>query len=120
MKIFMISPVREISDPLKDAIANQVNYYESLGHDVYWPHRDTNQSPEVNEKSYQICRANKVAIENADEVYIIWDGKSQGCLFDLGIAFALGKKVHPVLGYFPKLSKEKSFQNFVYEYEDIE
>ncbi len=47
--------------------------------------------PDLNEVA--ICSRNVDAIRAADEVHIIWDGRSTGFLFDLGAAFALKKKL---------------------------
>ena len=47
--------------------------------------------PEFNE--LEICTYNKKLIKWADVIYIIWDRRSCGTVFDFGMAFALGKKV---------------------------
>lgn len=44
-------------------------------------------------------------------VFVIWDGKSQGCLFDLGMAFAMHKPVGVIA--LPGPTEEKSFQNMI-------
>jgi hypothetical protein len=44
----------------------------------------------------------------------MWDGVSQGCLFDLGMAFAMNK--HITIISIPELSNGKSFQNMVKAY----
>lgn len=105
MKTFLISPVRGQSP---DAWAAHVAALEAEGYAVHWPHRDTNQDDAI---GLRICHDNAAAIEQADVVHVIWDGASQGCLFDLGMAFALGKKVIPVL--LPDATSGKSFQNMV-------
>lgn len=61
---------------------------------------------------YYICNANRFAMENADEVHVYWNGRSTGTIFDLGMAFALRKKV--VVKYLGK----KSFANFVEQLEE--
>jgi len=114
MKIFLVCPVRGISDSYRDGIERQVKRLEDDGHSVYWPHRDTHQS----QREIDICSDNLEAIKGADVVYVIWDGKSQGVLFDLGMAFALGKPVRTVTGYMPRMSISKSFQNMVFQWED--
>jgi hypothetical protein len=115
MNIFLICPVRNITPEYQEGIETQVKQLESEGHKVYWPARDTNQQDTI---GLRICKDNRLAIAHADIVYVIWDGKSQGCLFDLGIAFALRKKIRPVVGYFPTLTFGKSFQNMVYDWEE--
>ncbi len=111
---FLICPVRGISESMRVGFDAQVKHLEDVdGWTVHYPPRDTPQ----NVGSLQTCEINKQAIRNADTVFIIWDGKSKGCLFDLGIAFALGKRGIPVTGYFPNSTVGyKSFQNMVYQY----
>ncbi len=47
--------------------------------------------PDFNE--LEICTYNKKLIKWADVIYIIWDRRSYGTVFDFGMAFALGKEV---------------------------
>ncbi len=102
---FLICPVRG-KDPATFAAA--VERIEAAGFDVHWPPRDTDQ---VDPTGLRICRDNRAAIERADVVHVIWDGQSQGCLFDLGIAFALGKPIRVI--EIPEPSDGKSFQNMM-------
>lgn len=104
-KVFLIAPVRDVPP---EAWAPYVATLELSGAQVHWPARDTNQSDDT---GLRICRDNLAAIAAADEVHMIWDGKSQGCLFDLGMAFALDKKVVPV--WLPDPTEGKSFQNMI-------
>lgn len=105
MKSFLICPVRGLPP---DAHAAIVGAIEADGYTVHWPPRDTNQNDST---GLRICSDNARAIEMADVVHVIWDGKSQGCLFDLGVAFALRKRVIPV--ELPEATEGKSFQNMV-------
>jgi len=105
MRTFLISPVRGQSP---DVWAEHVAALEAAGYSVHWPHRDTNQDDAV---GLRICGDNLEAIRAADVVHVIWDGKSQGCLFDLGMAFALGKAVIPIS--LPSQTEGKSFQNMI-------
>lgn len=105
MKSFLICPVRGMSP---DAHATTVDLLEKQGFKVHWPPRDTDQNDEI---GLRICRDNAAAIAAADVVHVIWDGKSQGCLFDLGVAFALKKKLEIII--IPALSEGKSFQNMM-------
>lgn len=104
-KSFLICPVRGI-DP--ETQREAVEQLEAQGYSVHWPPRDTDQNDDT---GLRICQDNMAAIESADVVHIIWDGKSQGCLFDLGMAFALGKVVEPIS--LPEATQGKSFQNMV-------
>lgn len=105
MKTFLICPVRG-HDPMLFSII--VKKLEADGYSVHWPPRDTDQSDAT---GLRICKQNASAIADADTVHIIWDGTSQGCLFDLGVAFALGKKIIPVS--LPEPTDQKSFQNMI-------
>ena len=108
MKTFLICPVRGKS---REETAGVVEALESEGYEVHWPFRDTNQNDEC---GLRICQDNRAAIKSADVVHVVWDGQSQGCLFDLGMAFAEGKKVIPVS--LPEATPHKSFQNMVREW----
>lgn len=105
MRTFLICPVRGVEPHVSQAFVAQL---EADGYEVHWPHRDTDQNDEV---GLRICRDNMAAIAAADVVHVIWDGKSQGCLFDLGIAFALNKPI--VTLSLPPPSAGKSFQNMM-------
>lgn len=107
-KTFLICPVRGHDPSETQAIVDRL---EANGYDVYWPQRDTDQ---LDETGFRICLDNRAAIQQADVVHFIWDGKSQGCLFDLGMAFAMGKMVIPLST--PGRTSEKSFQNMVEEW----
>ena len=113
--IFIIRPVRGISEEYELSIQGYIYELHVQGHQVYDPNRHTNQNDAT---GLRICEQNRFAIEVADEVHVVWDGKSQGCLFDLGMAFALRKTVVPVVGLFPRMSKGKSFQNMVYAWQE--
>jgi nucleoside 2-deoxyribosyltransferase len=105
MKTFLICPVRGHEQSETEAIVKKL---ELEGWQVHWPPRDTNQD---DLDGLRICQDNRKAIQEADATHFIWDGKSQGGLFDLGMAFAYGKKVIPIS--MPELTEGKSFQNMV-------
>jgi len=115
-KIFLIAPVRG-NTPEETEVYGDIAYHIEEDASVYWPERDTEQWDHT---GLRICQDNLEAMRQADEVHVIWDGKSQGCLFDLGMAFALGKKIIPVIGRFPRMSKGKSFQNMVYALQEMQ
>ena len=107
-KIFLICPTRG-HDPAETL--SQVEKLEQRGNTVHWPPRDTSQ---IDLTGLQICKDNLRAIQEADCIYFTWDGISQGCLFDLGMAFALGKPI--IYLSMPMPTKDKSFQNMVRAY----
>lgn len=115
MKIFVIHPVREISEQWKDGLGEYVKSLEKQGHSVYDPIRDTNQNDNT---GLTICETNRKAIEDTDEVHIAWDNKSTGCLFDIGITFALKKRIKTITGYFPPINEHgKSFVKMIHAWE---
>ena len=111
MKVFLICPVRNASDEQKTEMVSYISDLEKVGSKVYYPARDTDQSDPT---GYQICSDNFKGIENADEVHIFYDPKSAGSLFDLGMAFALGKPLKIVNQVEP--TEGKSFSNMILEW----
>ncbi|HXK37743.1 MAG TPA: hypothetical protein VJ579_01620 [Candidatus Paceibacterota bacterium] len=108
MRIFLICPVRNITDEEKIAIERYVSDLELAGQIVHWPLRDTDQNDPI---GFRICEDNRRAIELADEVHVWWNAASKGSFFDFGMTFALGKKI--VLANIASLVRtpEKSFEN---------
>lgn len=107
-RTFLICPVRGVS---AEETAGIVAQLETDGYTVHWPHRDTDQRDDT---GLRICRDNLAAIVEADVIHVVWDGKSQGCLFDMGMCFALGKRMISVS--LPPLTEGKSFQNMLASY----
>ncbi len=58
----------------------------------------------------QVCTYNRSKIEWADEIHVIWDARSYGTIFDLGMCFALRKKVKIIY------TNTKTFPNFLHQY----
>jgi nucleoside 2-deoxyribosyltransferase len=112
MKTFLIAPVRGYSP---ESHADTVRALEHKGWKVHWPARDT---PQDDPTGLQICRTNMAAIAAADVIHVIWDGQSQGCLFDLGMAFALRKEI--IALDLPDLTAGKSFQNMINAWDEEE
>ena len=110
-KTFLICPVRGADQTETEKIVKKL---EEAGFEVYWPYRDTKQEDPT---GFQICVDNYAAIYNSNVVHVIWDGKSEGCLFDLGLAFACRKTIIPVS--LPEETKGKSFQNMIREWAKI-
>jgi len=124
MKIFLISPVRNVGKEERKIIEKYVAKLEKLGHKVHWPERNTNQNDKI---GLRICQDNRKAIEWADEIHIWWqwqekkwwqkwmwwikEKKSTGSLFDFGIAFTFNKRVILVNPNEVKSTPKKSFNN---------
>ena len=106
-KAFLICPVRG-----SFGWGEYVQMLEAEGYTVHYPPRDT---PQDDPTGLRICSDNLDAILTSDRVFVIWDGKSQGCLFDLGIAFALHKAVTILEA--PAASEGKSYQNMMRAWE---
>lgn len=87
--IFIICTVRGASEEYKQRLENYVSELEGKGWKVHLPHRDTDQ----NASGYNICNQNARAIALADEVHIFYNPDSQGTHFDMGVAFAYGRKI---------------------------
>ncbi len=92
MKIFLICTIRTATEKDKKELWSYVNQLEKEGHEVHYPPRDTKQD----QRGYEICRDNMRAIKNADEVHIVYNSRSSGTHFDMGIAFAFKKTVKVV------------------------
>jgi len=88
-KGFLICPVR--SGKYKGEAERWVKMLEEEGVEVHYPPRDTDQTDDG--IGLHICEQNRAAIEDADSVYIIYDADSRGSHFDLGMAFALRKRI---------------------------
>jgi len=112
MKIFIISSVRYATTEYRKMLEDYVSLLEKDGHIIYLPHRDTNQdAPE-----YDINNRNMQAIKNCDEVHIFYSSKSLGTHFDMGVAFALNKKIKVIQS--EKYGNEKSYARLLDTWEN--
>jgi hypothetical protein len=116
-KAFVICPVRNVSPEFKMILLAEIAYLEKY-YEVYYPARDTDQNDDT---GFWICNSNLEAIKKAKVVFVTWDGQSQGSLFDLGMAFALKKKIKILSDkLFPDVFHGgKSFENMVRKWEEI-
>lgn len=108
-RAFLICPVRGVESSVYEDVVSRL---EKEGWNVHFPHRDTDQDDDI---GYRICSDNRYAIELSDAVFVIRDGKNQGCLFDLGMAFSARKPI--VVVDVPEATPRKSFQNMMVEWE---
>lgn len=110
MNVFIICTIRGATQEYLNKLEAYVSNLESKGIKVYTPHRDTNQMA----LGYEICKQNMRGIIDADEVHIFYNSNSQGTHFDMGMAFALGKKI--VIVENEPLTEGKSFQRMLTEW----
>lgn len=89
MKIYIISKVRGATNLFRQRLELHTEKLEQAGHEVYLPHRDTDQ----NGSGLQICEDNAKAMDEADEIHLFYSPDSQGTHFDLGFCFAKKKTV---------------------------
>lgn len=112
MKIFIICPVRLADDATRQRLEDYTAALEAQGHKVHLPHRDTNQAGTGTE----ICTENMNAIKEADEVHIFYLTNSTGIHFDMGVSFALNKKIIVVEN--GEMTAGKSFPRLLDEWEN--
>lgn len=90
MNIYIICPVRGCAPAKIAAIRRYAADQRLAGNTVHFPTDDVNQDDATGSG---ICRAHLAAMVGADEVHIFWDVASKGSHFDLGMAYALGKRL---------------------------
>lgn len=105
MNIYVICAVRNANPERVSAIREYVEQHRYCGHKVHFPPDDAPQEDPTGEA---ICRTHLAAMLEADEVHVFWDVKSSGSHFDLGMAYAMGKKLVPVFCEHPD-GPEKSY-----------
>ena len=87
-RIYLICPVRNISEDEGEFIFRYVKKLESEGCKVHYPPRDVNQNDKT---GVNIVKAHKDAMKWSTEVHAYLNPKSEGSVFDLGMAWALDK-----------------------------
>lgn len=93
MKVYIICAVRNASPARIREIRDYVLALREAGSEVHFPPDD---APQDDPTGTAICAAHRSAMLVTDEVHVFWDVHSFGSHFDLGMAYALGKKVVPV------------------------
>lgn len=73
----------------REILREHVENLETNGHSVHDPSRDN----DLTQPEYEINDCNRAAMENADEIHILFEPTSQGSLIDIGMAFALRKRL---------------------------
>lgn len=111
--VFLICPVRDANEDQKKRMTEYIANLEHQGLRVYYPARDTYQ---VDHIGFRICTDNTKAIRDSAEIHIFYDPESRGTLFDLGVAFALKKKLIIVNTDEVAPTDGKSFANMIIEW----
>ena len=89
--IFLICPVANATMTQKKTISIIVDKFAHQGYNIYYPARDTNQSPyedNIYTGGYNINCKNAAAIGKSYKILIFYDRKSRGLFFDLGVLYS--------------------------------
>lgn len=115
MKVFIICPVRNATKEQKETLKEYKKQLIGNGNLVYYPD-DDNPYEKSDKIGFKICEENRRALSEADEVHILFDPESRGTLFDLGMAFALNKRLRIVNIDVLIPTEDKSFSNMILEW----
>lgn len=115
MKVYIICPVRNVTDEQKQEIEDYVKKLEEEGNEVHYPPRDVEQDDPT---GVGICDSHLAAMAVSERVDVFWDVESSGSHFDLGMAYAMRKILKLVKAYkedndgksYLKVIKEKAAQ----------
>jgi predicted TIM-barrel fold metal-dependent hydrolase len=105
VNIYIICAVRNASPDRVAEIRRHAEAMRFKGHQVHFPPDD---APQDDPTGAAICRTHLKAMKIANEVHVFWDVRSSGSHFDLGMAYALGKKIVPLTLEMPD-GPEKSY-----------
>jgi hypothetical protein len=111
-KVFLICPVRGITDGEKMFLHRYSEDLEQKGYKVYFPYRDTNQNDPI---GLRICTDNRKAIMEADEIHVYWNQDSEASRFDFGMAFMAEKPIKLINIDNVQKTPKKSLQNVLIE-----
>ena len=93
MNVYIICAVRNAK---AERVAELRTYAEGLRAKGYHVHYPPDDAPQEDPTGEAICRTHLAAMKDCDEVHVFWDVDSKGSHFDLGMAYALGKRLVPV------------------------
>lgn len=114
-KVYLICPVQRATQGEVSKLEVYVKRLEFEGILVHWPQRDTDQTPK---DTAPVMDQNRRAIEWANEVHIFYSPTSRGSIFDLGIAYALGKPIKIANPEEVQRTEKRSIENFILELAD--
>lgn len=106
MTIYIISPIKTITEKQANRLEKYVKKLESEGHSIYWPFVDTDQTLDI----FSISVTNLIAMMKANQIHIAWSEESK---FEYGMAFARNKMVIPIPGFFPRSPEVNSLSDMV-------
>ena len=95
-KTFVICPVRHAAEEQKAWIEGFVAMKREKGYIVHYPEKNTVQEDTLG--GYNICLQNALAMATSESIDIYYDQSSTGSVFDLGVAYALHKKLNLLNG----------------------
>jgi len=90
MYVYIICAVRKSNPDRVKAIRDYAHELQRAGHQVHFPPDD---APQDDPTGAVICATHLAAMQKADEVHVFWDVESFGSHFDLGMAYALDKRI---------------------------
>lgn len=113
-KIYIICPVRKLTEEEKNKILNYVKELEKQGHTVKCPFRDTNQTDKI---GLHIVEEHTQDILWADQIHIWWNPTSEGSIWDIAQSYLamrlMTKKMVLINPEDIELTPDKSFTNVV-------
>jgi hypothetical protein len=98
IKIYIICPVRLITDEQRKEIDDYMDKKEREGFSVH-SYRNVNQVDPTG--GVNICNHHRQAMRECDEVHVFFDSTSVGSHFDFGMAFILEKPIKLIKLYQP-------------------
>ena len=98
MNVYIICPVRNTTPEQAEAARAHAMKLREAGAEVHFPVDDVCQDDPT---GAEICRTHLCAMLAANEVHVFWDVESKGSHFDLGMAWALGRRIVPVACHRP-------------------
>jgi hypothetical protein len=93
VNIYIICSVRKAKLDRTESTRAYAQNLREAGHRVHFPPDD---APQDDPTGVAICETHLKAMREADEVHVFWDVESFGSHFDLGMAYALGKRIVPI------------------------
>lgn len=93
MNIYIICAVRHAVVHRLNLLRDYAERLRKTGHTVHFPPDD---APQDDPTGAEICATHRRAMLQANEVHVFWNADSFGSHFDLGMAYALRKKIVPI------------------------